>query len=764
MPPRKPPSSPLSFPPLYEIRHRNNRISRAVEVIILCLLFLLITYRLISLYSHRGGGGFLLFPWFLALVCESWFTFLWILTVNSKWNQIDTHTYPQRLLQRVKDGTVELPAVDMFVTTADSDLEPPILTVNTVLSLLAVDYPASKLACYVSDDGASPLTFYSLLQAAKFARLWVPFCKKFNVAVRAPFQYFNNGPECSSLEFQHEWKEIKGEYSQLCAKIEDASKKPMIFDLTGEFSEFTKIEKRNHSTIIKVIWENNESLTHGDEVPNIIYISREKRLKHPHHYKAGAMNVLTRVSGVMTNAPFMVNVDCDCYVNDPKVVMRAMCILLGAEDEKDAGFVQFPQSFYGALEDDPYGNQFKVLMKYMVSGFAGIQGPFYQGTGCFHRRKVIYGSSPNKKEGESDKDIMLERYGKSKDAFVWSVVNILSSQSNNPCETSPPICMNSLEAAYQVAHSGYEFGTSWGYQVGWIYGSTTEDMLTGLTIHRKGWRSALCDHKPFSFLGCAPTGGPAALTQQKRWATGLMEILISNNNPIVGTSLGRLKFRQCLCYLWFMAWPMRPIFELSYSLLPAYCIFTNSHFQPKVNEGVVAIAIPSSIFIIYNLYTLFEYVNAGESIRAWWNNQRMQKVTSSASWFLGFLSGVFKVVGFSDTVFEVTKKEHYSDGAANTEQPDDGTFTFDDSPLFILGTTILLVNIAALFIGFVDYVRKEKVGWSLGEVICSVWVILMYWAFLKGLFRRGKYGIPWSIILKSGGLAFLFLHASKFVH
>ncbi|VFQ62162.1 unnamed protein product [Cuscuta campestris] len=762
------PKLPLSIP-LYEIKHRNTRISKAVELIILCLLLSLITYRLISLNSHAAAtaaasaaGGFLLFPWLLALICESWFTFLWILIVNSKWNQVDTHTHPERLLQRVKDGTVELPAVDMFVTTADSDLEPPILTVNTVLSLLAVDYPASKLACYVSDDGASPLTFYSLLQAAEFAKLWVPFCKKFNVAVRAPFQYFNNGPEYGSLEFQQEWQKIKDEYSILCAKIEDASKESMIFDLTGEFSEFTNIEKRNHPAIIKVILENIVSLPEGEGVPNIMYISREKRPKHPHHYKAGAMNVLTRVSGVMTNAPFMVNVDCDCYVNDPKVVMRAMCILLGVEDEKDAGFVQFPQNFYGALEDDPYGNQMKVLMKVMGSGIAGIQGPFYQGTGCFHRRKVIYGSSPNLC-GESDKEMKLERFGKSKDAFVWSVAQILSSSPSQSGETSP-ISLSSLQVASQVAHSTYEFGTSWGHQVGWIYGSATEDILTGLTIHRKGWRSANCDPKPSCFLGCAPAGGPAALTQQKRWATGIMEIFTSMNSPIMGTLFGRLKFRQCLSYLWVMAWPIRPIFELSYSLLPAYCIFTNSHFQPKVNEGAT-IAIPSSIFILYNLYTLFEYVNAGESIRAWWNNQRMQKVTSSASWLFGFLSGIVKVVGFSDTAFEVTKKEHSSDGVvANKEQYDAGTFTFDNSPLFIPGTTILLVNIAALFVGLVDYITKEKVGWSLGEVICSVWVILMYWPFLKGLFRKGKYGIPLPIILKSGGLALLCIHACKFIH
>ena len=73
---------------------------------------------------------------------------------------------------------VELPSVDMFVTTADPVLEPPIITVNTVLSLLAVDYPSHKLACYVSDDGCSPLTYYSLVEVSKFAKTWVPFCNK----------------------------------------------------------------------------------------------------------------------------------------------------------------------------------------------------------------------------------------------------------------------------------------------------------------------------------------------------------------------------------------------------------------------------------------------------------------------------------------------------------------------------------------------------------------------------------------------------------
>ena len=34
-------------------------------------------------------------------------------------------------------------------------------------------------------------------------------------------------------------------------------------------------------------------------------------------------------------------------------------------------------------------------MQFMGAGIAGLQGPMYIGTNCFHRRKVIYGLSPD---------------------------------------------------------------------------------------------------------------------------------------------------------------------------------------------------------------------------------------------------------------------------------------------------------------------------------------------------------------------------------
>lgn len=120
-------------------------------------------------------------------------------------------------------------------------------------------------------------------------------------------------------------------------------------------------------------------------------------------------------------------------------------------------------------------------------------------------------------------------------------------------------------------------------QIGWSYGSMAEDILTGQRIHSAGWKSTSLDTNPPAFLGCAPTGGPASLTQYKRWATGLLEILLGPNTPIIATIFKRLQFRQYLGYLVFYVWSMRAPFELCYALLGPFCLFRNHSFLLKVN-------------------------------------------------------------------------------------------------------------------------------------------------------------------------------------
>ncbi|KAI8551968.1 hypothetical protein RHMOL_Rhmol06G0228800 [Rhododendron molle] len=671
-------ANPTASLPLYQRVARKNTIGRAIELSILSLLLSLLAYRILSFQDHG-------FSWLLATLCESWFAFNWVLTVSTKWNQVEYKTYPLLVLQRKP----ELPPVDMFVTTADPVLEPPILTVNTVLSLLALDYPADKLACYVSDDGGSPLTFYSLVEASKFAKLWVPFCKKYSIQVRAPFRYFSGesmSSQDTSPQFQQDWKKMK--------KIEDAAKGSIPCELTGEFADFMNIQPRNHASIVKVIWENKEAGNANGVLPHLVYISREKRPKHSHHFKAGAMNVLTRVSGVMTNAPFMLNVDCDMYVNNPQIVLHALCLLLGVKSEKNCAYVQFPQRFYDGLKDDPYGNQMVVLFEYLGHGLAGIQGPFYGGTGCFHRRKVIYGLSPFDEEisGKLSDENLRKTFGSSME-FTRSTAQILSGSK-------------STRRPHRAHNPGKRL------EIDLLH--TDPARVSGLRALRRA-----CHDDPAEKVGHRASRNPDRPKKPAYLDTG-------REAPV-------------------QAMPGLPV---------------DPDVGPTVGEP--ALLIPLAIFITYNLYTLSEYFRAGLSARAWWNNQRMWRITAMTAWLFGVFSIILKLFGLSETVFEVTQKEQSSTNGSDDDNADVGRFTFDESPIFIPATTVLLVNLTALVIAILRFrsAARGGDGSGIGEVIFSSCVVLCLWAFLKGLFGKGKYGIPLATVYKSGALALLFVNLS----
>lgn len=60
---------------------------------------------------------------------------------------------------------------------------------------------------------------------------------------------------------------------------------------------------------------------------------------------------------MLTNAPFMLNLDCDHYINNSKAVREAMCFLMDPQLGKKLCYVQFPQRFDGIDRHDRYANR-----------------------------------------------------------------------------------------------------------------------------------------------------------------------------------------------------------------------------------------------------------------------------------------------------------------------------------------------------------------------------------------------------------------------
>ncbi|OMP08333.1 Cellulose synthase [Corchorus olitorius] len=258
-------------------------------------------------------------------------------------------------------------------------------------------------------------------------------------------------------------------------------------------------------------------------------------------------------------------------------------------------------------------------------------------------------------------------------------------------------------SASKVADCNYENNTSWGREVGLAYETVTEDTLTGLRTHKLGWKSTFLRLNPPAFMGYAA---------------------------------------QDVCYM----------------LLSAYCIITNTSFLPKVEEPIVYV--PIFIFVMNKLEFLALYLLLGKSLRAWWNGHRAERITTTSSMLLAFLTMLLKNLGLSETVFDITQKTQFT----FDDDHKVGRFVFDKSPIFVPGTSLLLVHLTALAMwvfGLQPAAATGGVGSGLGEILCSMWVVLNFWPFIKGLFGKGKYGIPWSTIWKSAVLVLLFVQLSK---
>lgn len=127
-------------------------------------------------------------------------------------------------------------------------------------------------------------------------------------------------------------------------------------------------------------------------------------------------------------------------------------------------------------------------------------------------------------------------------------------------------------------------------QVGWIYGSVTEDILTGFKMHCHGWRSVYCVPQRPAFKGSAPINLSDRLHQVLRWALGSVEILLSRHCPLWYGYGGRLKCLERLSYISATIYPLTSIPLVTYCALPAVCLLTEKFITPEVFVELIKIA------------------------------------------------------------------------------------------------------------------------------------------------------------------------------
>lgn len=750
--------------------------------------------------------------WLTSIICEIWFAVSWIFDQFPKWFPVVRETYLDRLSLRYdKEGKPsELASVDVFVSTVDPMKEPPLITANTVLSILAVDYPVDKVSCYVSDDGAAMLTFEALSETSEFARKWVPFCKRFNIEPRAPEWYFSQKIDYLRNKvdptFVRERRAIKREYEEFKVRINGlvamAQKVPEDGWTMQDGTPWPGNLVRDHPGMIQVfLGHDGVRDIEGNELPRLIYVSREKRPGFEHHKKAGAMNSLVRVSAVISNAPYMLNVDCDHYINNSKALREAMCFMMDPQSGKKICYVQFPQRFDGIDRHDRYSNRNVVFFDINMKGLDGIQGPIYVGTGCVFRRQALYGyDAPKKKKPPGKTCNCLPKLccfccsqsrkktkGKSKDkkktksketspqihalenieegiegiesekAALMPQVKLEKKFGQSPVFVAstlledggiPPGTTSAslLKEAIHVISCGYEDKTEWGKEVGWIYGSVTEDILTGFKMHCHGWRSVYCMPKRPAFKGSAPINLSDRLHQVLRWALGSVEILLSRHCPIwYGYGCG-LKSLERFSYINSVVYPLTSVPLLVYCTLPAVCLLTGKFIVPEISNYASIVFI--AMFISIAATSIMEMQWGGVSIDDWWRNEQFWVIGGVSSHFFALWQGLLKVIAGVDTNFTVTSKA-----------ADDGDFAdlyiFKWTSLLVPPTTLLVINIIGVVVGVSDAINNGYDSWGplFGRLFFALWVIVHLYPFLKGLMGKQN-GVPtiivvWSILLAS---------------
>ncbi|KAF6174664.1 hypothetical protein GIB67_006316 [Kingdonia uniflora] len=370
---------------IIKVPQRLRAINRAFTLIRLIPMLALLYYRVSSLiFSHKSIS---VFPWILISISELIVGFLWLLDQSFAWQPISRAVFPENISK-------ELPPIDVYICTADPEKEPVLNVMNTVVSSMSLDYPPEKLNVYLSDDAGSPITLCAIKAAALFAKSWIPFCRKHKLMTCSPELYFDilktDQPKQGN-EFLVEEKEIKEKYNVLKEQVENAGRNK---------TPPTK-DRPSHIEIIHDDYEMNVRSDDLTNMPRLVYVAREKRHDEPHHYKAGALNTLLRVSGVMSNSPYILVLDCDMYCNDPSSARQAMCFHLDTMITKSLAFVQFPQRFYKLSKNDIYDSQLRTVFKRLWQGMDGIQGPVLSGTGFYLKRRALYGGLTQEKGWKS---------------------------------------------------------------------------------------------------------------------------------------------------------------------------------------------------------------------------------------------------------------------------------------------------------------------------------------------------------------------------
>ncbi|KAF8049063.1 hypothetical protein N665_2307s0006 [Sinapis alba] len=305
-----------------------------------------------------------------------------------------------------------------------------------------------------------------------------------------------------------------------------------------------------------------------------------------------------------------------------------------------------------------------------------------------------------------------------------------------------------------LASCTYEENSQWGKEMGLKYGCPVEDVITGLEIQCRGWKSAYLNPKNKAFVGVAPTNLHQMLVQQRRWSEGDFQVLLSEYSP-VWYGRGKISLGLILGYCCYCLWAPSSVPVLLYFVLNSLCLLKGIPLFPKVSSwwfipfGYVAIAA--------NAYSLAEFLWCGGTFHGWWNEQRMWLYRRTSSFLFGLIDTIQKKLGVSESAFVITTKVAEEEGAGRYEKE---VMEFGvESPMFLLLGTFGMLNFFCLTASIMRLMMTSREAGgdvkTMGmQFVITVVLVVLNWPLYEGmLLRRDKGKMPMTVTVKSFVLA-----------
>ncbi|BBH02805.1 cellulose synthase-like D3 [Prunus dulcis] len=486
-------------------------------------------------------------------------------------------------------------------------------------------------------------------------------------------------------------------------------------------------------------------------LPMLVYVSREKRPGYDHNKKAGAMNALVRASAVMSNGPFILNLDCDHYVYNSQALREGMCFMMDRGGDRIC-YVQFPQRFEGIDPSDRYANHNTVFFDVNMRALDGLQGPVYVGTGCLFRRTALYGFDPPRwflcpsshKEifffscfcpevaSQDCQSIEVGEFGDDEEINLALVPKKFGNSS---------FLVDSIRVA---EFQGRPIADHPSMKHGRPPGALT--LPRSFLMHQRLQRQSVSSHAEGCFQRDCPINLTDRLHQVLRWATGSVEIFFSRNNALLASS--RMKILQRIAYLNVGMYPFTSFFLIVYCFLPALSLFSGQFIVQSLNITFLAYLLGITITLI--LLAVLEIKWSGIELEEWWRNEQFWLIGGTSAHLAAVLQGLLKVIAGIEISFTLTSKSGGDD--ADDEFVD--LYIFKWTSLMIPPITIMMTNLIAIAVATCRTIYSVIPQWSrlLGGVFFSFWVLAHLYPFAKGLMgRRGK--TPTIVFVWSGLMA-----------